>query len=150
MFSRLLVRILVGSSLVIASMIGSVAIARTAGAAMYTSCSSVSGLNLSGQTITVSGCTGPTGGSGVTSGPLTSPMTLSWAGGGTTTVSFKTKVHHKSKCAAGSTEMSLTGHATASTGPATPIRGMFYATVCIDPNENLSLLAGKDMLLETR
>ena len=77
-------------------------------------------------------------------------MTLSWAGGGTTTVSFKTKIHGKSKCAAGSTERSLSGHATASTGPAKSIRGMFYATVCIDPNENLSLLTGKDVLLETR
>lgn len=150
MHPRLPVRLLVGASLVIASTIGSLAMAQTVGAAMYTSCSSLSGLDLSGQTITVSGCTGPTGGSGVTSGPLTSPMTLGWAGGGTTTVSFTTKVHGKSKCAAGSTEMSLTGHATASTGPAQSIRGMFYATVCIDPNENLSLLTGKDVLLETR
>jgi hypothetical protein len=147
---RLLVRILIGASLAIAATIGSLAMAQTAGAVNYTSCSSLSGLNLSGQTITVSGCTGPTGGSGVTSGPLTSPMTLSWAGGGTTMVSFTTKVHGKSKCAAGSTEMSLHGHATASTGPAESIRGMFYATVCIDPNENLSLLTGKDVLLETR
>ena len=148
---RLSVRIMVGLSLAIASTVGSLAMVQTAGAAAnYTSCSAVSGLNMSGQTITVSGCTGPTGGSGVTSGPLTSPMTLSWAGGGTTTVSFKTKVRRKSKCAAGSTEDSLTGHATASTGPAKSIRGMVYATICIDPNDNVSLLTGKDMLLETR
>ncbi len=144
------VRILVGASLAIASTMGSLAMAQTAGAVDYAMCSSLSGLNLSGQTVTIGSCTGPTGGSGTTTGPLTSPMTISWAGGGTTTVKFTTKVHKKSKCAAGSTQEGLSGHAIASTSPAQSIRGMFYATICVDPNENLSLLAGKEMLLQIK
>jgi hypothetical protein len=148
--ARLAVRVVLGGSLALASAIGSVAVAQPAGAATYTSCSSMSGLDRSGQTLTVSGCNGPTGGSGVLPGPLSSPTTVSWAGGGTTTISFSTKVPKKSKCADGSTEMSLRGHATASAGPAQSIRGMFYATVCVDPNEQVSLLPGKQLLLQTR
>jgi hypothetical protein len=148
--SRSAVRLLVGASLAVASTIGSLTLAQSADAATYASCSSMSGLDLSGQAITVSGCTGPTGGSGVIPGALASPATVSWAGGGTTSISFKTKVHKKSKCAPGSSEMQLSGHATASTGPAQSIQGMFYATVCVGPNEQLSLLPGKQLLLQIK
>ena len=45
--------------------------------------------------------------------------------------------------------MALSGHTTMSTGPAQQIRGMFYATICVDQNENLSLLPGKVVKLQT-
>src|ERR1700733_2786222 len=144
-----LVRILLACGLATAASVSTMALAVPAGAVDYTTCSSLSGVNLSGQTESIGGCTGPTGGSGVFAGPVSSPITITWADGGTTTVSFKVKTHKKSKCAIGSTEMSLTGHATASTGPAQQIRGMFYATICTDPNGNLNLLPGKLMLLQT-
>ena len=112
------VRILIVAVLAIVATIGMLATPRPAGAVDYTACSSVSGLNLSGQQDSMSGCTGPTGGSGVFAGPVSSPMTVSWAGGGTTTISFTTKVHKKTKCSGGATEMALSGHATMSTGPA--------------------------------
>lgn len=143
------VRVLTVGALMVPATLGTLALANPAGAMVYTSCSSLSGLNLSGQTDYLSGCNGPTGGSGTFSGALTSPMTISWAGGGTTTIYFKTKSVHKSKCSAGSLEMPLSGRAKHSTGPATKIKGMFFANVCIGPTDNLSLLPGKAMLFQS-
>lgn len=91
------VRILIAVLLAIVASIRTLAMAGPAGSIDYTPCSSLSGVNLSGQQDSVSGCTGPTGGLGVFPGPVTSPMTVSWAGGGTTTISFTTKVRKKTK-----------------------------------------------------
>jgi hypothetical protein len=143
------VRILTVAALAISATIGTLALATRAGAISYATCNSLSGLNLPGQPESVSGCTGPTGGSGVILVPLTSPITVSWASGGTTTISFATKIPKKSKCAVGSTEMSLHGHAKISTGPTKEIRGMFFATVCVDPSQNLSMMPGKLMLFQS-
>jgi hypothetical protein len=127
-----------------------VAAGTSAGAApTYTSCATLSGLDLAGQTDVLGGCSAPTGGSGTFTGPLASPVTVSWAGGGTTTLSFATKTLKKSKCGPGTTEMYLHGKANASTGPAQSIRGMFYAQVCVDANENLSVVPGKAVLLQS-
>jgi hypothetical protein len=128
--------------LAIPATFGALVVATPAGAAMYTRCGSLSGLNLAGQSDTVAGCTGPTGGSGVFPGPLVSPKTVNWAGGGTTTFTFAVTVPKKSKCAAGSTERLLKGTVTTSTGPASSIKGTVRAKVCVDPNEHLSLLPG--------
>ena len=119
------------------------------GAATYTSCASLRGLDLAGQTDALGGCSAPTGGSGTFTGPLQSPLTLTWSGGGTTTVSFAVKTYKKTKCPGGATELALTGHATASTAPAQTIRGMFFAHVCVDQNDQLSLLPGKPLLLQS-
>jgi hypothetical protein len=143
------VRIVIGATLTMSATIGTLDLAVPSGAVTYTTCGSLSGVDLSGQVDTIGGCTGPTGGSGTISGPLTSPVTVSWSGGGTTTISFTTKTIKRSKCPAGSAESSLTGHATASTGPAQEIRGMFFAKVCVGPDENLSLVTGKPMLLQS-
>ena len=90
------------AALAIVASIGMLATTTPAGAVDYTTCNSVSGLNLSGQQDSVvAGCTGPTGGSGVFAGPVSSPMTVNWAGGGTTTISFTTKVHKKTSARAG-------------------------------------------------
>jgi hypothetical protein len=145
------VRILVAAASALAVSAGSLAIASPAGAVDYTICNSLSGVNISGQTEMVSGCTGPTGGSGVIAGPLTSPMTVNWANGGTTSITFTAKTRQKSKkCPAGSTQVGLSGQATGSTGPAEHIRGMFYMATCVDPNENLSLVPGKEMKVQTQ
>jgi hypothetical protein len=145
------VRILVAAALALAVSAGSLVTASPAGAVSYAVCNSLSGVNISGQTETVSGCTGPTGGSGVITGPLTSPMTVNWANGGATNITFTARTRQKSKmCPAGSTQVGLSGHATASTGPAEDIRGMFYLATCVDPNENLSLVPGKEMKVQTQ
>jgi hypothetical protein len=146
------VHLFVVVALAIAATIGGLALAPPAGAASYTTCTSLTGLNLAGQPDTVAGCTGPTGGTGTFLGPLVSPTTINWAGGGTTSITFATKVPKnpkKSTCAVGSIEMKLRGHAT-STDPAGRIRGMFFATVCVDPDEDLSLAPGKSVLLQFR
>jgi hypothetical protein len=144
-------QILAGAAMAFAATFGSLAVAQPAGAVTYTVCNSLSGQNVSGHTVSLAGCSGPTGGSGVIPAPLTSPMTISWANGGTSTVPFHTKtfrIHKRMHCAAGSTEASFRGYSKMSTGPARQIRGMFWATICIDPNENLSLLPGKMVLLQ--
>jgi hypothetical protein len=139
------IRILIVVVLAVPATLATLALASPAGARTYESCNSLSGLNLSGQRDTLAGCTGPTGGSGTFIGPVASPMTVTWAGGGTTTFDFTTKFPKKSACSVGSTELSLRGHAKISTGPAKRIRGMFFAKVCLEPNEHLSLLPGKPM-----
>jgi hypothetical protein len=142
------VRFLVGVAMVGTVSVASLALAQPAGAVQYASCTSLSGSNTSGQTITFGGCTDPTGGSGVTTAPLTTPMTINWANGGTSTVYFHTRVHAKSKCGVGTIEENLTGHIKASTGPAAQIRGMYYSTICIDSANNVSLAPGKLVLLQ--
>jgi hypothetical protein len=119
-----------------------------AGAVTYTTCTSLSGVNLPGHVETLGACSGPTGGSGVVQAPLASPMTISWAGGGTSIITFHTKVLKHSKCAAGLTEVSLHGRVKSSRGSPVSNRGMFFATICIDPNENVSLAPGKSVLLQ--
>ena len=145
---RSFLRILAVAAIGAVASVGTLAAATTAGAVTYTTCRSLSGVNLPGHVETLGGCSGPTGGSGVLPAPLASPMTISWAGGGTSTVTFHTKVPKRSKCPAGITEASLHGRVTSSTGPAVSNRGMFFATICIDHNENVSLAPGKSVLLE--
>ena len=99
------VHLFVVVALAIAATVGGLALAPPAGAASYTTCTSLTGLNLAGQPDTVAGCTGPTGGTGMFLGPLVSPTTINWAGGGTTSITFATKVPKnpkKSTCAVGS------------------------------------------------
>jgi hypothetical protein len=51
-------------------------------------CSSISGINNPGEKLTLSGCTGPTSGSGTTAAPFFTPSVIHWKSGATTTVSF--------------------------------------------------------------
>jgi hypothetical protein len=147
---RLFLRIFAVAALGTLATFGTLAATVPAGAVTYTSCTSLSGINLPGHVETLGACSGPTGGSGVVPGPLVSPRTITWAGGGTSTIIFHSKVRVRKHptCLAGSTEISLVGHAKSSTGPARSIRGMFFATICIDPNESVSLAPGKSVLLE--
>ncbi len=118
--------------------------------AAYSECASVTGVDASGQSITLGSCSGPTGGSGELPAPLASPATITWAGGGTTTVSFTARMSGKSKCPTGSAHVQLSGHATASTGPAAGIGGMFYAGLCVAADNQVSLVPGKAVLLQDR
>lgn len=143
---RSFLRILAVAGLGTVANVGTLVATAPAGAVTYTTCSSLSGVNLAGHVVTLGACSGPTGGSGVVQAPLASPMTISWAGGGTSTITFHTKVPKHSKCPAGSTEVSLHGRTKSSPGLSN--RGMFFATICIDPSENVSLAPGKSVLLQ--
>jgi hypothetical protein len=52
------------------------------------SCSALRGINDPGEELTLSGCTGPTGGSGRVMAPFFTPSVIHGTGGGTTTVTF--------------------------------------------------------------
>jgi len=140
------VRFLVVAALAVSATVGTWALAGPAGAGASITCTALSGQNGTfGSPLIVSGCSGPTGGSGFTTAPLTGPNTFTWAGGGTTTVSFTLTFPRRSKCPGGALEASLRGNVTVSTGQASGITGLFTAKVCVDPNAILSLLPGKRM-----
>ncbi len=118
----------------------------TAGAVV---CNGMSG-NASGTPAPqVTGCndTANTGGTGTSSGRLTSPSTISWAstGGGTNTIKFKVKPlkGKKDKCGAGFSEESVKGSVTGHTGSGSSVSGKVSGDVCIQTSTgDLSLQAG--------
>jgi hypothetical protein len=116
----------------------------TPAVAAATVCTGLSGSATGTPPPTLAGCndTANTGGGGTFTG-LSSPTTVSWASGGTSTFTFSFKVITKKvKCAAGDTEASLKGKITGSTGVGSSVKGKVKGEVCVDSNENLSLVPG--------
>ncbi len=114
------------------------------GSASTVTCSSISGIEDPGQTLTFGGCTGQTGGSGKAAAPFFTPTTIRWHSGRTTTVSFDGNVHIRATKTCPQ-EVTLTkGIVDKSTLPGT--NGKFKATFCIQLNsESMALVPGTKM-----
>jgi len=129
--------------------IGAASLAFTGPAfASATACTVLTG-NISGTPASsVSGCndTANTGGSGTfPPGALSSPATVTWATGGTTTFTFKYKLvsAKKDKCPAGDNEVTLSGKVTGHTGVGSSVTGKIKASICYNSSSGaLSLLPG--------
>jgi hypothetical protein len=106
------------------------------------SCSSITGAANAGDTLTVSGCTGPTGGSGTVRSPFWAPSTIHWKAGGTTTVTFNPMPRQTPTCPGHTTAFTvLDGKVKKSTGKAKAITGGFHVTFCF-PGGNYELKPG--------
>jgi hypothetical protein len=139
----LALRLLAVAALAVPITAGVTALSSPAGAAAGTTCKKLSGGLGSGDT--VSSCTkSTTGGSGSFAGLTTSPGTVTWANGGSTTFSFTYTILTKSKCPGGADEVTLSGSVTKSTGKASGVTGSIAATVCANTTAStVSLLKGK-------
>lgn len=104
-------------------------------------CSAISGQNQPGSTLTVSRCTGPTGGSGTVAAPFFEPSTIHWAAGGRTTVVFNPRPQQTGQCPGGSRGFRVTGGKVKRSSIAAA-RGVFRATFCFDAAGNISLMPG--------
>ncbi len=141
MKSSRLVRLLAVPALVVPVVAGSLAFSPSAFAAPAV-CTALSG-NASGSPApTLTGCNDPanTGGTGSFTG-LTSPTLVTWATGGTDTITFKFKLltGRKNKCPAGDSEAQLTGKISGHSGLGSSVSGKVKAFVCVDGSGNLSL-----------
>jgi hypothetical protein len=104
-------------------------------------CGGISGSDNPGATLALSGCTGPTGGSGTVAAPFFAPSTIHWASGRTSTVSFNPTPRQVGNCPTGSMPFRLTGGTV--TSPGIPgATGTFNASFCIDAAGDMSLQAG--------
>jgi hypothetical protein len=118
-------------------------------------CTVVSG-NLAAA-VTLSACSqlSATGGSGTFPGSLLSKSgsgTITWDGTGTTTFVYVSAhpASQKRKCPEGDTETTLRGSITGNSpvGPGNVgVRGALHAKLCIDPQLDVSLLAGRTVQL---
>jgi hypothetical protein len=118
-------------------------------------CTIVSG-NLS-AVVTLSSCSqlSTTGGSGTFAGSLLSKSgsgTIAWEGTGTTTFVYVSAhpASQKRKCPEGDTETTLRGSIIGNTpiGPRNVgVKGALHAKLCIDPQLDVSLLAGRTIQL---
>jgi len=106
-------------------------------------CSAISGNNNPGQQVMLSGCTVPTGGSGIASAPLSGQTVIHWSGGGSTEVTIHGRAPSAMTCPQGLSEVTLTGKAKTITYPG--IHGGFWAALCRGPQGNLSLVPGTQM-----
>ncbi len=107
-------------------------------------CTSIAGVNSPGETLTLGGCTGQTGGTGKVAAPFFSPTTIKWHSGRSTTVSFNGKVHiHATKTCPN--EVTLRdGVVDKSTLPGTD--GTFEAKFCFrSDSASISLVPGTRM-----
>jgi hypothetical protein len=106
-------------------------------------CSSISGNVNTGAHLKLGGCTGKTGGSGTAVSTFT-PMTIHWAAGGKTTVTFNPLVQQVGACPGGTTGFKLhDGKVKSST--VAGIFGAFHAWYCIDSAGIISLFPGTVM-----
>jgi len=104
-------------------------------------CAAISGLDDPGDILTVSGCTGATGGTGTVAGPFFTPSIITWAAGGQSTVTFHPMPRQTGQCPDGSSAFQLRGGRVKSP----TIRGAsgaFHATFCFDAVGNMSLKPG--------
>lgn len=101
-------------------------------------CSGISGTDDIGTTLTLSGCTGPTGGSGTVAGPFFTPSVVHWAAGGSTTVTFDGNVHIGHTCPNGNQSVVL-HHGVVASSSVAGISGKFKVTFCFDSSGNMSL-----------
>lgn len=137
-------RLLATAALAIPLSAGTIALtAGAASASSKTTCSSLSG-TVTGGSFTYGGCTSATTGGGGTSTGETSPSTINWSNGGTTTYKFTEKaVKGAPACAAGDSQFAVKGKVTKSTGAASKIKGAVKGTICYDPTtDSVSLPAG--------
>jgi len=106
-------------------------------------CRSVSGINDVNQLLTISGCTGSTGGGGTVAAPFFSPSVIHWSGGGTTEVVFDPtpKLTSTATCANQATVTG--GKVDKSTVPS--ITGAFHVSFCISSAGAISLAPGTKM-----
>lgn len=107
-------------------------------------CSSITGVNNPGETLTLGGCTGQTGGTGKAAAPFFAPTTIRWHSGSTTTVSFDSKVHIRTTKTCYE-EVALTnGVVDKSTLPGT--NGKFEAKFCFQSDSaQIALVPGTKM-----
>jgi hypothetical protein len=97
-------------------------------------CTAISGINDSGETLTLSGCSGATGGSGTAAGPFFAPTVITWASGGQTTVTFAPKPGTTKGCPAGDFSAKLRrGRVTSSTIAGTT--GGFHVSFCVSQDD---------------
>ncbi len=85
---RLGVVALAASAACLLATTGSAAARVAAGHERTVTCGSLSGVNSDDHTLTFSHCTGPTGGYGTLKAPMHSPVTIHWASGQSTQISF--------------------------------------------------------------
>jgi hypothetical protein len=109
------------------------------------SCSAIKGLNDPGQRLTISGCTGLTGGSGFIAAPFFTPSTIHWAKGGKTTVTFKGTPLRTGICPGGLKGFKILGGEVKSS-TVTGISGSFQATFCISSAGRMSLMPKTKMI----
>ena len=104
-------------------------------------CTSLTG-NIA-TTVTLSGCSGNTGGSSqpIASTALATGGTVNWASGKTTTVTLSVKQKGK-KCPAGSSEYQAKGSVTADTTGSATVGGAAKATACVNAAGAISLVPG--------
>ena len=67
---------------------GAAAPVQAKGPTSVVTCTSIKGSENLGDTLTLGGCTGATGGSGTVEAPFFTPSVIHWASGGSTTVTF--------------------------------------------------------------
>ena len=108
---------------------------------MAVTCSAIRGVDAIGRTLTVSGCTGATGGTGTIAGPFFTPSKIHWASGGKSKVTFDPTPRQVGICPTGSSPFKLSGGAVVSSG-VPDATGSFHASFCIDPTGHMSLQAG--------
>jgi hypothetical protein len=102
-------------------------------------CSAITGVNNPGTVLKLSGCTGPTGGSGTVAAPFFTPSTIHWTAGGSTTVTFNPTPLQSGGCPGGSALTLQDGRVVSST--VAGISGKLQVTFCAGA-ANMSLKPG--------
>jgi len=121
---------------------GAVVSAVIRGNAPLVACSSLKGSDIPGKTLTLTGCSGPTGGSAVVAAPFFAPRVIHWANGGSTTVTFNGNVRPHSIPACATAVTPRQGRVIASSISSTTTR--FRASLCLRAS-GISLLPGTAM-----
>jgi hypothetical protein len=107
-------------------------------------CSSITGLNSPGETLTLGGCTGQTGGTGKAPAPFFAPTTIRWRSGRTTTVNFDGNVHIRATKTCPQEATLTDGVVEKSSLPGT--NGKFTASFCFQSDsDSIALVAGTKM-----
>ena len=107
------------------------------------SCRAISGTDDFGQRLTLSGCTGATGGSGTVMGPFVSPTQIHWSSGGVTRVMFEPTVQVTAVPTCNRVMTVTDGTVISSTVPG--ISGQFQVAFCIDASGSISLAPGTSL-----
>ena len=141
MSTRCAVSVLVGAISVgcLVALGGTAGAARGPQSAKPVTCSAIKGFDNPGQRLTISGCTGATGGSGTVEAPFFTPSTVHWTKGGKTVVTFNGMPVRSGVCPGGSKGFKLLGGKVKSS-TVTGISGPFEATFCFSPAGRISLL----------
>ena len=106
-------------------------------------CRTVSGTDDVGQKISLSDCSGPTGGAGTIMGPFGSPTVIHWASGGTTQLVFDSNMQRTANPTCPTQLTVMDGRVVASSDAA--IAGGVRGALCIDAARTISLLPGTSL-----